>query len=45
MQSPMQILQNITARSQLPMSNVASRQLGLETEKLRIKIKKELAFP
>ena len=37
MQSLMQILQNRTARSQLPMSNSARKQLGLETEKLRIK--------
>ena len=41
MQSLMQILQNRTARSQLPMSNSARRQLGLETEKLRIKTKNE----
>ena len=41
MQSPMQILQNRTARSQLPMSNSARRQLGLDTEKLRIKMKNE----
>ena len=41
MQSAMQILQNRTARSQLPMSNSARRQHGLETEKLRIKIKNE----
>ena len=41
MQSPMQILQNRTARSQLPMSNSDRRQLGLETEKLRIKTKNE----
>ena len=41
MQSPMQILQNRAARSQLPMSNSARRQLGLETEKLRIKMKNE----
>ena len=41
MQSLMQILQNRTARSQLPMSNSARRQLGLETEKLRIKMKNE----
>ena len=46
LQSSIQILQNRTARSQLPMSNSARRQLGLETEKLRIKMKKwELAFP
>ena len=41
MQSPMQILQNRTARSQLPMSNSARRQLGLDTKKLRIKMKNE----
>ena len=41
LQSPMQILQNRTARSQLPMSNSARRQLGLEAEKLRIKTKNE----
>ena len=37
LQSPMQILQNRVARSQLPMSNSASRQLGLEAEKVRPK--------
>ena len=41
MQSLMHILQNTTARLQLPMSNSARRQLGLETEKLRIKMKIE----
>ena len=41
LQSTMQILQNRTARSQLPMSNRAKRQLGLEAEKLRIKTKNE----
>ena len=41
MQSPMKMLQNRTARLQLPMSNSARRQLGLETEKLRIKMKNE----
>ena len=41
MQSPMQILQNRTVRLQLPMSNSARRQLGLETEKFRIKTKNE----
>ena len=39
LQSPVQILQNRTSRSQLPMSNSARRQLGLEAEKLRIKTK------
>ena len=37
LQSPMQILQNRVARSQLPMSNSARRQLGLEAEKVRTK--------
>ena len=41
LQSPMQILQNRTARSQLPMSNSARRQLGLEAEKVRTKTKNE----
>ena len=41
LQSPMQILQNRTARSQLPMSHSARRHLGLEAEKLRIKTKNE----
>ena len=36
MQSLMQILQNITVKSQLPISHSARRQLGLETEKLRL---------
>ena len=41
MQSLMQILQNRTFRLQLPMFNSARRQLGLEMEKLRIKMKNE----
>ena len=41
MQSLIQILQNSTVRSQLPMSNSARRQLGLEAEKLRVKMKNE----
>ena len=41
MQSLMQILQNRSVRTQLPMSNSARRQLGLETERLRIKTKNE----
>ena len=45
MQSPMQILQNRTARSQLPMCNSARRQLGLEKEKLRIKTKMRTCLP
>ena len=38
---PMQILQNRVAKSQLPMSNSARRQLGLEVEKVRTKTKNE----
>ena len=41
LQSPMQILQNRAARSQLPMSSGARRQLGLEAEKARTKIKND----
>ena len=41
LRSPMQILQNRTARSQLPMSNSARRQLGLEAEKLITNTKNE----
>ena len=41
LQSPMQILQNKTSRLQLPMSNSARRQLGLEAEKARTKTKNE----
>ena len=41
LQSPMQILQNRVARSQLPMSNSARRQLGMEVEKVRTKIKND----
>ena len=41
LQSPMQILQNRVARSQLPMSNSARRQLGLEAEKGQEKTKNE----
>ena len=37
----MQILQSQTARSQLPMSNVARKQLGLGPEQLRVKSKNE----
>ena len=39
--SPMQMLQSRTVRSQLPMSNVARQQLGLQTEMPRIKTKNE----
>ena len=35
LQSPMQILQGISARSDLPMSNVARNQLGIQSEGLR----------
>ena len=41
LQSPMQILQNRVARSQLPMSNSARRQLGLEADKIRTRLKNE----
>ena len=41
LQSPMQILQNRVARSQISMSNSARRQLGLEAEKVRTKTKNE----
>ena len=41
LQSPMQKLQSRTVRSQLPMSNAARNQLGLQTEKLRIRTKNE----
>ena len=40
-QSPMQMLQSRTVRSQLPMSNAARQQLGLQTEMLRTKMKNE----
>ena len=39
LQSPMQILQSRSARSDLPMSNVARKQIGLDPEQLRIKYK------
>ena len=41
LQSPMQILQSRSARSDLPMSNAARQQLDLQTEKLRNVIKNE----
>ena len=41
LQSPMQMLQNRSARSQLPMSIVARRQLGLSPQQLRVKTKNE----
>ena len=41
LQSPMQMLQSRTVRSQLPMSNAARQQLGLQTEMVRIKMKNE----
>ena len=37
LQSPMQILQNRSARSELPVSNVARQQFGLNPEQLRSK--------
>ena len=41
LQSPMQILQSRSARSDLPMSNAARHQLGLSPEHLRSKYKNE----
>ena len=41
LQSPMQVLQSRTVRSELPMSNAARQQLGLQTKNLRIKMKNE----
>ena len=41
LQSPMQILQSRSARSDLPMSNAARKQLGLDPEQLRSKYKNE----
>ena len=41
LQSPMYILQSKTARTQLPMSNVARAQQGLGSEQLRVNSKNE----
>ena len=41
LQCSMEILQSRTARSQLPMSNAARKQLGLQTDQLRTKSKNE----
>ena len=41
LQSPMQMLQSRTVRSQLPMSNAEEQQLGMQTEMFRIKTKNE----
>ena len=41
LQSPMQMLQSRTVCSQLLMPNAARKQLGLQTEMLRIKMKNE----
>ena len=41
LQSPMQMLQSRTVRSQLPMSNATRHHLSLQTEKLRNKTKNE----
>ena len=41
LQSPMQILQSWTARTQLPMSNVARTQQGLGSDQLRMNSKNE----
>ena len=42
LQSPMQILWSQTARTQLPMSNVARTEHGLGSEQLRVKRKNEV---
>ena len=42
LQSPMQIMQIQTARTQLPMSNMARTQQGLGSEQLRVSSKNEL---
>ena len=41
LQSPMQILKSISARSDLPMSNAAWKQLGMDPEQLKGKYKNE----
>ena len=41
LQSPMQMLQSQTTRTQLPMSNAARTQQGLGSEQLRVKSKNE----
>ena len=41
LQSPMQILQNRSARSEMSMSNVARKQLGLDQEQQRSKHKND----
>ena len=41
LQSPMQMLQNRSARSQFPVSKVARRQLGLSPQQHRVKTKNE----
>ena len=41
LQSPIQMLQSRTVRSQLAMSNAERQQLGLQRERLKIKIKNE----
>ena len=41
LQSPMLILQSRTARSQLPISNAARKELGLHRDQLRAKSKNE----
>ena len=41
LQSPMQMLQNRSARSQHPMSNVARRELGIAAEQIRMSSKNQ----
>ena len=41
LQSPMQILSSRATRSTLPLSNVAKRQMGIQSEELRVKQKNQ----
>ena len=41
LQSPMQILSSRATRSTLPLSNVAKRQIGIQSEELRVKQKNQ----
>ena len=41
LQSPMQILSSRATRSTLPLSNVAKRQIGIQSEELRMKHKNQ----
>ena len=41
LQSPMQILSSRATRSTLPLSNAAKRQMGIQSEELRVKHKNQ----